>query len=212
MSARSGGLAAFTAVIWGLCFVIIKASLPSPAPLLLAGLRAVIGGIVLAFWVVVTRWSARPQPLGAVSFCLGSWKSGLPSLGLVILLALANATVAFGAMYLAAGQAEAAVASILAGGQPIVLAAAGWTFFGERTAVRAATGLAIAMAGVVLIATSSSGETSLNGVVLALLAAAAPAVGTVLMRRLGQRVDLLATASCPWWDWRRPSSWFRWSA
>lgn len=183
------------AVIWGLCFVLIQASLPSPAPLLLAGLRAVIGGAVLASWVVVTRWSARARQSGAGSFPSGPWRSSLPSTRLVILLALSNAAMAFGAMYLAAGRAEAAVASILAGGQPVVLAAAGWVLFGERPSGRTAAGLAIAMVGVVLVATSRSGATSADGVALSLLATAAPAAGTVLMRRLGPSVDLLTTTS-----------------
>ena len=195
MSARSGGLAALVAVIWGLCFVIIQASLPSPAPLLLAGLRAVIGGAVLGFWVVLTRWPRRASGSTAGSLRSGFWKSGLPSTRVVIVLALANATVAFGAMYLAAGRAEAAVASILAGGQPVVLAAAGWAFFGERTSARTAAGLAVAMAGVVLVAMTSSGATDADGVALSLLATAAPAAGTVVMRRLGPSVDLLVTTS-----------------
>lgn len=190
MSARSGGLAALVAVVWGLCFVLIQASLPSPAPLLLAGLRAVIGGAVLASWVVLKR-----RPTQAASSHPGSWRSGLPSLSLLILLALANASVALGAMYLAAGQAEAAVASILAGGQPLVLAVAGWALFGERTSWRTAGGLAVAMTGVVLVGTTSSGATSADGVALSLLAAAAPAAGTVLMRRLGSTIDLLVTTS-----------------
>jgi drug/metabolite transporter (DMT)-like permease len=33
-------LAALVAIIWGLCFVLIQASLPSSTPLLLASLRA----------------------------------------------------------------------------------------------------------------------------------------------------------------------------
>jgi drug/metabolite transporter (DMT)-like permease len=49
------------------------------------------------------------------------------------------------------------------------------------------------MAGVALVAASSSGETSADGVALALLASAAPAAGTVVMRRLGPSVDLLIT-------------------
>lgn len=195
MSARSAGLAALVAVIWGLCFVIIQASLPSPAPLLLAGLRAVIGGAVLASWVLLTRWPVRAGQSGARSFPPACRRSALPSMRLVLLLALANATVAFGAMYLAAGRAEAAVASILAGGQPVVLAVAGWAFFGERTSVRSAAGLAIAMAGVVLVAATSSDATSPDGVALAMLATAAPAGGTLLMRRLGSSVDLLLTTS-----------------
>lgn len=195
MTARSAGLAALVAAIWGLCFVIIQASLPAPAPLLLAGLRAVIGGAVLAFWGLLTGRPGRARRSGTGSVGWGPWRSGLPSTRLVILLALANATVAFGAMYLAAGRTEAAVASILAGGQPVVLAAAGWAFFGERISGRSATGLAIAMAGVVMVATTSSGATSPDGVALALLATAAPAGGTLLMRRLGSSVDLLLTTS-----------------
>ncbi len=196
MSIRVAGLAAGVAVVWGLCFVIIQAALPSPAPLLLAGLRALIGGAILAVWVVLSR--RRPlvaprSPAGPAGS--GSQRRGLPSAPVVIVLAIANAAVALGAMYLAAGRTEAAIASILAGGQPLVLVAAGWALFGERTSARTVAGLAIAMAGVVLVATTSSGATSPDGVALALLAAAAPVVGTVLMRRVGPRIDLVATTS-----------------
>ena len=183
------------AVIWGLCFVVIQAALPSPTPLLLAGLRAVIGGAVLAAWMLITRRRARG--LGSKGPTSGSGErwSGLPPLSVLLLLALTNAAVAFGAMYLAAGRAEAAAASILAGGQPIVLAAAGWVIFGERASSRTILGLLVAMTGVVLVATASSGATGRDGVALALLATAAPAAGTVVMRRLGSGVDLLATTS-----------------
>lgn len=193
MSPRSTGLAGLVAIIWGLCFVVIQASLPSAAPLLLAGLRAVIGGAALICWAVLSRRIGRVRPDWAGSPRPASWRLGLPSARLVIFLALANATVALGAMYLAAGRAEAAVASILAGGQPVVLAAAGWAFFGERTSARSGAGLAIAMVGVALVASTSSGATRPEGVALALIAAAAPACGTVLMRRLGSSVDVAMT-------------------
>ena len=195
MDRGSAGLAGLVALIWGLCFVLIQASLPSPAPLLLAGLRALIGGGVLAAWVALSRWRRETWRPWTGRARPASSRSGLPSMFLLIPLALANATVALGAMYLAAGRAEAAVASILAGGQPLVLAVAGWTLFGERTSARTVTGLAVAMAGVVLVATASSDATSPDGVVLSLLATVAPAAGTVLMRRIGPRVDLLVTTS-----------------
>ena len=120
---------------------------------------------------------------------------GLPPVPVLLVLALANAAVAFGAMYLAAGRADAAVASILAGGQPVVLAAVGWAIFGERASVGTMLGLFVAMAGVVLVATTASGATSPDGVALSLLATAAPAGGTVIMRRLGSGVDLSVTTS-----------------
>jgi probable blue pigment (indigoidine) exporter len=188
-------MAAFIASIWGLCFVLIQTSLPSPAPLLLAALRALIGGGVLAAWIALRGCrlaSANGDGNHAVPH---PGRSSLPPITLLLALALANAALAFGAMYLAAGRAEAAAASILAGGQPLVLAAAGWALFGERLSGRTVTGLAVAMAGVVVVATTSSGATSPDGVALALLATTAPAAGTVLMRRLAPAVDLLATTS-----------------
>jgi drug/metabolite transporter (DMT)-like permease len=194
VSLRSAGLAAIIAIIWGLCFVLIQASLPSPAPLLLAALRALIGGAIVAAWMAL-RWRRGTRRRGAELAVREPKWAGLPSMPLLLALALTNAAVALGTMYLAAGRAEAAVASILAGGQPLVLAAAGWALFGERVSARALVGLAVAMAGVVLVATTSSGTTTFDGVVLALLAGVAPAAGTILMRKLAPTVDLLMTTS-----------------
>ena len=195
MNVRAGGVAALVATIWGLCFVLIQASLPSPAPLLLASARALIGGGVLAAGSAPARH--RPVVRSGPADLDDSHRrrSGLPSIPLLIALALLNAALALGAMYLAAGRAEAAVASILAGGQPLVLAAAGWALFGERLSRRAVAGLAIAMAGVAVVATTSSGATSPDGVALAMIATAAPAAGSVLMRKLAPAVDLLMTTS-----------------
>lgn len=195
MRIGSAGLAALVAVIWGLCFVVIQASLPNPAPLLLAALRALIGGGILAAWIQIRGWRSRRRRRDAGLAVPGLKTSGLPSSPLLVALALANAALAFGAMYLAAGRAEAAVASILAGGQPLVLAAAGWALFKERLTARVVTGLVVAMAGIVLVATTTSGATGLDGVALALLATVTPAAGTILMRRLTPSVDVLLTTS-----------------
>lgn len=196
MRIRWASLAALIAIIWGLCFILIQASLPSPAPLLLAALRALIGAGILIAWIALRRWQPGRKPHDAEALSVPRpGLARLPSIPLLIVLALTNAALAFGAMYLAAGRAEAAVASILGGGQPLVLAAAGWLIFDERLRGRTIVGLGVAMAGVVVVATTSSGATSPDGVALALLATAAPAAGTVLMRRLAPAVDLLATTS-----------------
>jgi drug/metabolite transporter (DMT)-like permease len=176
-------LAGLVAIVWGVCFVLIQTSLPSSAPLLLAGARALIGGAVLgAAFLLRRRWRGRPR-------------TTLPSVGTVILLALLNATLAFGAMYLAAARAEAAVASVLASGQPALLAAAGWLWFGERGSWRSVAGLSLGIGGVVLVAAAASGATTPVGVALALLASAAPTAGTLLVRRLQSDVDLVAIAA-----------------
>jgi drug/metabolite transporter (DMT)-like permease len=195
VSLRSAGLTATVAIIWGLCFVLIQASLPSPAPILLAAVRALMGGGIVVLWVGLRRWWPATRRRETARTVAVAARSGLPSMPVLVALALTNAVLALGAMYLAAGRAEAAVASILAGGQPLVLAAAGWALFGERVSARGMIGLAVAMGGVTLVATTSSGATSLDGVALALLAAIAPAVGTVLMRKVAPTVDLLLTTS-----------------
>lgn len=195
MDRRSVGLVALVALIWGLCFVLIRASLPSPAPLLLAGMRAFIGGGVLAIWFALGRSRQETGRSVDRSAPRPSWRAGLPSAPLLVVLGLMNAAVAFGAMYLAAGRTEAAIASILAGGQPLLLAAAGWALFSEKISARSAAGLTIALVGVVLVAASSSGVATPDGVGLALLASVAPSIGTILMRRLGRNIDLLLTTS-----------------
>lgn len=177
------GLAAVIAAVWGLCYVLIQSALPSPAPLLLAAARALIGGALLT---AVALWRApaslRPGVPGA-----------LPPPGVLLALSSANVALAFGAMYLAAGRAEAGVAAILTGGQPVLLAAAGWLWLGERASRRTSLGLGLALAGLALTATAASGATTGAGLALAALAAAAPAAGTLLMRRLREEIDVLAT-------------------
>ncbi len=196
---RLAGLATLIAVVWGLCFVLIQASLPNPAPLLLAGSRALIGGAILAAAALLhaTLTSRRGEAwLGpAPQTASAAPRRSLPSLGLVVALALSNVALAFGAMYLAADGAEAAVASVLTGGQPLLLAAAGWLWFGERGSRRSVVGLALGLGGVGLAGSAASGATATDGVALALLAAGAPAAGTLLMRRLAGGVDLLVTTA-----------------
>jgi len=132
---------------------------------------------------------ARATPIAAAGV-VNRWADSPRNLWLLIALALANGTLALGSMYLAAEHAEAGTASILSGGQPLILAAAGWFIFGERISSRTAAGLTLAIAGVILVAMASSGTTTLEGIALALVATAAPAIGTILMRRLGSDADL----------------------
>ncbi|MEX0630410.1 MAG: DMT family transporter [Chloroflexota bacterium] len=195
---RYMALAALIAVLWGVCFVLIQASLPSPAPLLQAGMRALLGGTVVGAAVLLRRTLSPIRTAGRDGGrcpAAGRKGAGLPSAGLLVLLALANGTLAFGAMYLAAGRAEAAVASVLASGQPVLLAAAGWLWFGERGSWRSVAGLSLGLGGMVLVAGTASGAATPDGVALALLATIAPTGGTLLMRRLAPNIDLVATAA-----------------
>ena len=183
MTTRDGALTVAVAATWGVCFVLLGTLVPAGDPLLLAAGRALLGGAVLAG---VTLWRGGPRRLLAAG-------AGWPEVGL---LALLNGAIALGAMFLAAGRTDAAAATVVGNSQPILLAVAGAALFGERVGRRGAFGIALGAAGVLLVAAGSrDGGTDLGGLALALLSSAAPAGGTVLMRRLVGHVDLLVVTS-----------------
>lgn len=189
-------MAGLVAIVWGLCFVMIAASLPLRAPLMLAGLRALIGGGVLALWLVARRRRNPGDGRGQTDTPRAQRSAGpLPPAATLLALAIMNGVLGFGSMYLAAGKTEATVSSVVTGSQPIVLVAAGWLLFDDHVSARVVVGIAMAMVGVSLVATAGSGPTSAEGVVLALVATAAPASGTIIMRRLGSTIDVARTTS-----------------
>lgn len=195
MKGRLVATACLVAIAWGMCYVLLTASLPMRAPLVLAGLRGVIGGGLLGAFVLTRTRRSRSSQAMLRRHVLLARPGCLPPLPLLFVLALANGTLALGSMYLAAGQAEATVASIVTGMQPLVLVVAGWTLFGDRVTKRVSLGMLVALGGVALVATASSGATSPEGLLLSLVGMAAPAGGTIVMRRLGSQIDVAATTS-----------------
>ncbi len=183
MSARDGALNIAVAASWGVCFVLLGALVGAGDPLLLAGVRSLLGGLVLVGAAARRGGLGRLRRPGA---------GGLP----LASLALLNGAIALGAMFLAASRADAAAATIVGNAQPVLLAVAGATLFGERVGRRGAFGIALGAAGVVLVAAGSRDTvTDAAGLALALLSSAAPAAGTILMRRLVGRVDLLVVTA-----------------
>lgn len=164
-------------------FVLLGALAPAGAPLALAAVRSLLGGAVLALAAVMRGGPRRLLLPG----------TGWSTIGC---LALLNGAIAIGAMFLAAGQTDAAAATVVGNAQPILLAAAGVVLFAERPGHRAIAGIAAGAFGVLIVAVgSSSGRASLDGVALAFLSTAAPAAGTILMRWIARRADLLVTTA-----------------
>lgn len=183
MAARNSALTIAVAVSWGICFVLLGALVRAGDPLLLAGVRSLLGGFVLAGAAVWRGGLGRLRRPSAGGLALAS-------------LALFNGAIALGAMFLAASRADAAAATVVGNAQPILLALAGAALFGERVGRRGALGIALGAAGVVLVAAGSRDSgTDAAGLALALLSSAAPAAGTILMRRLVGRVDLLVVTA-----------------
>lgn len=163
--------AAALVVIWGLNFIVIKIGLHEVPPLLLGALRFVFVAFPAILFV-------RPPkaPLGV----LIAW-------GLTI--SFGQFAFLFSAIYVGM---PAGLASLVLQVQAFFTLALAMAFFGARLRSHNVVGLALAFAGVALLAYESIGGQSVSilGFVLTLLAALSWAIGNVLTKKLGQ-VDLV---------------------
>jgi drug/metabolite transporter (DMT)-like permease len=175
--------AATTVVLWASAFVGIRAVGHELSPGALALGRMLIGSLTLTAIVLVVRNRPRAAAvalprgrlLGAIALWGAAW-FGLYNLAL-------NAAE----RYLDAG-----TAALLVNVAPVVVAVLAGLLLGEGFPTRLLAGMAIAFAGVVLIATTTSaGGADVAGVLLGLLAALAYAGAAVAQKRLLVRVDAL---------------------
>ena len=175
MRYRTVGLFLALAAVWGTAFVAIKAGLAVFPPVLFAAFRYDIAGVLmLAYAAVVTD----PRPRG--------WRSWATiGVGATLLIGAYHALLFVGESDPAVTSAAAAVIVSLS---PVLTTAWARVFLpGERLAVTGLLGLAIGLAGVVVLADPEPGALLAGGVVAKLQvfgAATVFALGSVLTRRL----------------------------
>jgi O-acetylserine/cysteine efflux transporter len=170
-------------VIYALCYVAIKAGLPFIPPLRFAGLRALVGGLLMLGLLVALRRPLLPRPQ--------DWRW-------VVGLGITSTTIAFAAMFLSPGLAGAGIASVLGNSQPIFAVALAVPLLGERLTPGKQAALVLGTMGVILIALpsiASSGVRGVAGPALALGASLSLAVGSVIAKRMGPEVDLLSVSA-----------------
>ena len=166
--------------IYAVCFAAIKTGLPFMPPLRFAGLRALIGGAALLGVMVALRRPLRPPRR--------SWP-------VIVALGLTSTTIGFGAMFLSPGRTGVGIASVLGNTQPVIVPALAAVFLGERMTRGKWIALALGMIGVALIASPALAGPDAYGVsgpMLALAASGGLAVGSVIVKRIGSSIDLLA--------------------
>jgi drug/metabolite transporter (DMT)-like permease len=170
----SGGVLAWTAlvivyVVWGSTYLAIRVGVRDLPPGVLAGGRYLIAGLLL-FPVALRsgppdlRARDRPRP--------AQW-AACTAVGL-LLLVMGN-----GGVTVAEQTVPSALAAVLVATVPLWMVVFGIVLRGERITVLVATGLLIGLGGVVVLADGASRGGHLTGILIALGAAAAWALGSV---------------------------------
>ncbi|MBM7567296.1 DMT family transporter [Paenibacillus sacheonensis] len=165
---------AFLVLVWGANWPLSKYALDFTPPLLFAGLRTLIGGLLLVLVALPHAKRIRWKE---------TWPIYLISSVLNIMLYYGLQTV--GLLYLPAGLFSAIVFL-----QPVLLGVLSWLWLGEKMFPLRVIGLLLGFAGVAVISVSGGmGQFSLPGVLLALGSAVCWAFGTVYMKKMSAKAD-----------------------
>lgn len=165
-------LTALAPIVWGTTYLITTELLPHNHPLLIGVLRALPIGLLL---LVVTR----QLPTG-----IWWWRS--------LVLGTLNIGVFFALLFVAALRLPGGVAATMGAIQPLLVVLLAWPMLGERpTRGRIVAALA-GVVGVGLLVLGPAAQLDIIGVCAALAATVAMGIGTLLTKRWGRPVPLLA--------------------
>jgi drug/metabolite transporter (DMT)-like permease len=162
---------------WGSTFAAIKVGLEAAPPILFAGLRALIGGAVMAV--------------------LAGFRSGPPRLAAnardYSVLTVLNVVAFFGLQTLGLLELASGLAAVLTYLQPVLVGVIAWRLLGESMTPAKVAGLLLGFAGIVVVSAGAfAGHVSGPGVGYAAGGAVAWALGTIAFKQAQQRVDA-------WW-------------
>lgn len=170
------GLLIFLVLVWGINWPLSKIALTYAPPLLFAGIRTVIAGILLIL-AAMPKW--RRLQFRQL------WPVYLVSAFLSIVFYYGFQTV--GLQYVPSGLFSAIVFL-----QPVLLGIFAWIWLGERMYGLKIAGLVIGFLGVGALSIGGlTGSISAIGVLLALASALSWALATVYTKRNAVRVDML---------------------
>lgn len=167
-------LIACLVTVWGVNWPLTKIALNNTPPILFAGFRTLLGGLLLLFMAIPRGKSLRLRQNWAVY--------GMSSLFNIILY---YGLQTVGLQYMPSG-----LFSVIVFLQPVLVGILSWFFLGEAMYGLKITGLILGFGGVALISvTSLSGHISALGLCLALETALTWAIGTVYVKKTGPSVD-----------------------
>ncbi len=162
------------------CYPAIKVGLTFAPPLQFAGLRTLLGGLVLLIVLVIRRKPLWPEAR------LARW---------ILPLGVLATTLTFGAMFASPAYTGVGIASVLGNTQPLIIIVLAALFLGEKLRRLKILALGLGLAGVTLLAFPALREQTghpLLGAMLALGSSASAAVASVTVKRLHPDNDLMA--------------------
>ena len=164
-------------LIWGSTFLAIRIALDGFPPLLLAGMRFTIAGLLTYGWV---RWRGSPAPTRT------EWRS---SLIVGTLLVSGNACVVIAEQWVSSGVAAVAIASV-----PLWVALVAG-LFGRWPSRGEWVGLGIVLAGVAVLQTGGDMRANPAGAIVLTVSCASWALGSIYSRRLPMPKGLMASGA-----------------
>ncbi|PEI82322.1 DMT family transporter [Bacillus toyonensis] len=160
--------------LWGGSWPIYKMAVPYTPPLLFAGMRAVIGGLILAVLIYKKRNRIKWRENWS-KYCISAFFNTILFFGLQTV----------GLIYLPGG-----LFSVLVYFQPVLLGLFAWIWLGEYMSPFKIMGLIIGFFGIVVVSVDGViVHVSIIGVVLGLLMAFSWAVGVVYVKKVSNEVD-----------------------
>lgn len=171
---RTTGLLLLLVVIWGLSWSIYKMALDYTPPILFAGMRSFLGGLLLAL-VILPTWKRI------------NWRKNWK---VYSISALFNAVLFYGLQTVGLEYLPGGLFSVVVYFQPVLIGIFAWIWLGEKMTVFKISGLLLGFTGIVVISADSlTGKISLAGILMALLAAVSWALGVIYVKKIGSRVD-----------------------
>ena len=169
-------LLTFLVIVWGVNWPLSKMALNYTPPLLFAGLRTFLGGLILLIFAIPRYKQLRLKE---------TWHFYVVSAVLNIIMFYGLQTVGLGFM-------PAGLFSAIVFIEPVLLGIFCWIWLGESMNGLKIIGLILGFAGVAVISTGGfTGDISAIGILLALGSAIGWGLGTVFVKKTGNRVDSL---------------------
>lgn len=167
-------LLSFLVIVWGVNWPLSKMALNYTPPILFAGLRTVLGGLILLLFAFSNYKKLRFKE---------TWH-------LYFISALLNIIIFYGFQTVGLGYMAAGLFSAIVFIQPVLLGIFSWMWLGESMYGLKIIGLILGFAGVAIISAGGfTGDISAIGIFLALGSAIGWALGTIFVKKTGTRVD-----------------------